>query len=146
MRRDPRILLADIEAAASAIEAYTEGMNDDVWARSGMAQAAVERKFEIIGEAMNRLHKDAPDLAKRIPGLRDVVDFRNLLSHGYDAVDSELVWTYAKNDLIDLRRSVRKLLAELDQPHAKEMPGSAGAELPSSAEIPDPYKPPSPFD
>ena len=33
-------------------------------------QAAVERKFEIIGEAINQLHKTHPELAERIPRLR----------------------------------------------------------------------------
>ncbi|MBR1087607.1 hypothetical protein JQ621_08960 [Bradyrhizobium manausense] len=43
----------------------------------------MERQFEIIGEALNRLSKDAPDIAGRVPDLRKIVSFRNLLIHGY---------------------------------------------------------------
>lgn len=146
MRRDLRVLLADNDAAGAAIEAFTDGMDSNDWAESDMAEAAVERKFEIIGEAMNRLRRDTPDLAKRIPGLRDAIDFRNLLAHGYDIVDSELVWTYARNDVIELRRVVQGLLAELEQPNPKEIPGNDEPGLPNPFEIPDPYEPPSPFD
>jgi hypothetical protein len=38
-------------------------------------QAAVERKFEIAGEALNRLSKLRPDVAARISDLSHVVVF-----------------------------------------------------------------------
>ena len=50
---------------------------------TGMAQAAVERKFEIIGEALNQLAKLDGAMAARIPDLPQVVAFRNQLIHGY---------------------------------------------------------------
>ena len=45
--------------------------------------------------------------------MREVVDFRNLLIHGYAAVIPDRVWDYAQNDLPELHRIVRELLAEL---------------------------------
>ena len=142
IRRDTRVLPADINAAGEAIEAFTEGMDGDDWAESDMVQATVERKFEIIGEAMNRLRKDAPDLTKRIPGIRNIADSRNLLAHGYDFVDSELVWTYAKNDTIESRRAVRGLLAELESSCPEQFPGGEEPHPLIPVAIPDPCKPP----
>lgn len=55
-----------------------------------MLRAAVERKLEIIGEAMNealKLNKGLP-----ITNARKIVDTRNKLIHGYDEVDMILVW------------------------------------------------------
>ena len=113
MRRDPRCPLADIDRAAADIARFTAGMDSDAYAGDALVQAAVERKFLIVGEALNRLHRDHPGIAERIPRLRQIVDFRNLLSHVYDRVDSRLVWTYAENHLPDLCRTVQALLTEL---------------------------------
>ena len=113
MRYDARVLLADVESAAADIERYLDGFDRNAYIDSDEKQAAVERKFEVIGEALNRLHEIDPELSQRIPQLRRIVDFRNLLSHGYDRVMPERVWTYAINNLPELRRIVRALITEL---------------------------------
>ena len=97
MRRDARVLLTDIDQAGADIEIFTDGMDSAAFAADARKQAAVERKFEIIGEAVNCLHKDHPELARRIPEMRRIVDFRNFLAHGYD--DVALVWLYASSSL-----------------------------------------------
>lgn len=66
MYRDPRVLLADIDRAGADIEHFTKGLSRDTYAEDAMVQAAVERKFEIIGEALNRLHQHHPELAERL--------------------------------------------------------------------------------
>ena len=58
MRPDPRILLADADRAAADIVRFTGGMNREAYVGDARTQAAVERKFEIIGETLNRLHRD----------------------------------------------------------------------------------------
>lgn len=118
MHRDPRVLLADIEQAGADIARFTEGMDSGAFAGDALTQAAVERKFEIVGEALNRLHGYHPEIARRIPRLRRIVDFRNLLSHGYDRVNPERVWSHAQRNLPELRRVVQALLAELGPPEA----------------------------
>jgi len=55
-------------------------------------QAAVERKFEIIGEACVRLREQAPDVFSEIPSASQIMGFRNRLIHGYDNVDDAIVW------------------------------------------------------
>ena len=116
MPPDPRVLLADIDRASEEIERFTEGMNGAAYAGDALTQAAVERKFEIIGEALNRLQKAHPELAERIPRHRRIIDFRNLLIHGYASVTPERVWDYAENHLPRLRQVVQSLLAELGAP------------------------------
>ena len=113
MRPDPRVLLADAVSAAADIVQFIDGMNRETYVSDARTQAAVERKFEIIGEALNRLSRDCPEVAERIPRLREVVDFRNLLIHGYATVIPDRVWDYARNDLPKLHRFVRDLLVEL---------------------------------
>ena len=116
MRRDARVLLTDIDQAGADIQLFTDGMDSTAYAADARTQAAVERKFEIIGEAVNRLHADHPELAGKIPDMRRIIDFRNYLAHGYDHVAPRLVWLYATRNLSGLRSVVQALLAELGAP------------------------------
>jgi uncharacterized protein with HEPN domain len=77
-----------------------------------MLRAAVERQFEIIGEALNQLSKREPDRAKRIPDLARVVAFRNILIHGYATVDDRLVWGVLESQLPALLQAVKSMLDE----------------------------------
>ena len=117
MQRDARAYLWDIRQSADAIAKFTNGMDFKGYAQDELIRAAVERKFEIIGEALGQLAKFAPDLASRIPDLRDVVAFRNVLIHAYAAVDHARVWRVIQESLPDLRRAVVTLLDELGSPH-----------------------------
>ncbi len=74
MRPDPRVLLADVDRAAPDITRFTEGMARETYVGDARTQATVERKFEIIGEALNRPHQIQPEVAARIPSLRETVD------------------------------------------------------------------------
>lgn len=116
MHRDPRVLLADVEQAGADIARFIEGMDESAFVDDALTLAAVERKFEIVGEALNRLQANHPEHAARIPDLRRIIGFRNVLAHGYDRVVPENVWDYATNDLPELRRVVQALLAELGPP------------------------------
>ncbi len=113
-QRDPRAFLWDAMEAARAIEGFIAGMDAQAYASSAMANAAVERKFEIIGEALNQLYKLNPALASRIPELSKIVAFRNQLIHGYAAVDAYVVWNIAHQSLPGLMTVVNDLLHELD--------------------------------
>ena len=62
MRRDPRVPLWDVEQAGTDIECFIKDMDRDAWLQDRRTQAAVERKFEIIGEALNRLQEAIPKL------------------------------------------------------------------------------------
>ncbi len=90
MQRDPRAFLWDVR------------------------EAAVERKFEVIGEALNQLARTAPDMARRIPDLAQIVAFRNQLIHGYALVNVGTVWNIVVHALPDLLATVEFLLEESD--------------------------------
>ena len=116
MQHDPRVLLKDIDQASTCIESFTEGMDIAAYIADIRTQSAVERKFEIIGEAVNRLQQLHPDFAERIPQMRKIIDFRNVLAHGYEQVVPERVWDYAQNHLPQLHQTVCALLTKLG-PH-----------------------------
>ena len=78
-----------------------------------LLRQAVERNFEIIGEALRRLEKDDPDTAARIADYRRIIAFRNVLIYGYDVIDPAIVWSAITDDLTPLLRDVQALLKTL---------------------------------
>jgi uncharacterized protein with HEPN domain len=97
MERDPRAYLWDVQEAADAISRFVAGIDVQIYSDTPLLHSAVERKFEVIGEALNQLAKIAPDLAGQVPNLPLIVAFRNLLIHGYAAVDHRRVWRIILN-------------------------------------------------
>jgi uncharacterized protein with HEPN domain len=112
MQRDPRAFLWDVREAALAIQTFTKGMDVSAYEKNALVQAAVERKFEVIGEALNQLSKLDPAMAAQLPDLPQIVAFRNQLIHGYATVNPSTVWTIAQNSLPDLFTVVQGLLDE----------------------------------
>lgn len=112
MRRDPKAFLWDIRDSADAIAEFTTGRTFKDYQRDRMLRSAVERQFEIIGEALGQMSKVAPDIATQIPDFARIVAFRNLLIHGYAVVDDAIVWRTLKEDLPALRASADRLLSD----------------------------------
>ena len=69
---------------------------------------AVEREFEIIGEAVNRLLSYNPDI--EISEARTIVDLRNKVIHSYDTINHTVIWKIIIKDLPTLKSEVNKLL------------------------------------
>jgi len=107
MRRDPQTILQDAIAAAQDIVSMLGEMTAEQFVEDRRTQRAVERSFEIIGEALSRLVRDFPAVAEHIPEHRRVIDFRNILAHGYDVVDPRLVYGLARTRLPALLAALR---------------------------------------
>ncbi len=112
MQRDPRAFLWDVREAALAIQTFTTGLDVTAYATNQLVQAAVERKFEVIGEALNQLSKLDASIAAQLPDLPQIVAFRNQLIHGYATVNPSTVWTIAQSSLPSLITVVQALLGE----------------------------------
>jgi uncharacterized protein with HEPN domain len=103
-------LLEDIRSAADFVQTVTDGVALQEFKQNRMLRQAVERNFEIIGEAMRRLEKDDPHTAARISDYRRIIAFRNVLIHGYDVIDPAIVWSAVEVDLAPLLADVQALL------------------------------------
>ena len=77
-----------------------------------MLRSAVERQFQIIGEALNRLGRIDLATADRVPDLARIVAFRNVLVHGYAQIDDALVWEVASTRVPELTAVLARLLDE----------------------------------
>src|SRR5215217_6230981 len=85
-------LIEDIRAEAEFIVNETAEESFDSYQRDLRLRKAIERSFEIIGEAANRLGRLDPEVAARVTAHRDIVAFRNVLIHGYDIPDQPRIW------------------------------------------------------
>jgi len=71
---------------------------------------AVERNLEIIGEALNRILKEKPNI--KITDSRKIVDTRNRIIHGYDSVTEDVIWLIVIKYLLVLKKEVEELLQQ----------------------------------
>lgn len=126
-RRDPRVHLLDALDAAQAIQAFVIGRTEEDYGRDRLLRSAVDREFEVVGEALNRLRRDDAAVAARIPDLAQIVAFRNVLIHGYDIVDRSAVWKAIEVEIPPLVASISSLLDELD---AAKGPANDGGDRP----------------
>lgn len=73
-----------------------------------MLRNAIERKLITIGEAMNRILTLNPEIT--INHSRRIVQFRNKITHEYDAIQDENVWAIIINHLPNLKIEVLHLI------------------------------------
>ena len=112
MRLESRKYLNDIQRAIALLKQFTADKTFGDYTRDAMLRAAVEREFEIIGEAMAQLAGEEDSVAARISGYRRIIAFRNVLIHGYADIDDRLVWNVVESNLPKLAREVDDLLAD----------------------------------
>ena len=91
---------------------FIQGKSFTDYGSDALLRSGVERQFEIIGEALNRLSRTDAAMAARVPDLPQLVAFRNILIHGYAVVDDATVWEAATVKLRPLRATLAMLLDE----------------------------------
>jgi uncharacterized protein with HEPN domain len=106
---DARRHLQDIHDCIRHIEEFVDGIDLEAYRDSEMTKSAVERKIQILTEAVIRLEGEGAELFPDI----DWKAYRglgNFLRHSYHRVDDEIVWNTIKDDLPRLRGVVEKAL------------------------------------
>ena len=112
MQLQTRKYLSDIQSAAGMVERFTSGKTLADYLEDDLLRSAVERQFEIVGEAMNKLAGADGGTARQITNFQRIIAFRNILIHGYADVDDGLVWNVVETYLPTLVREVNALLRE----------------------------------
>ncbi len=105
-------LLWDAVQAAERVRRFVHEKSFDDYAADELLRSAVERQFEILGEALARLRQNDPQTALGIAELPRVVGFRNVLIHAYATVDHRIVWGIVEGDLMPLLGTLQRLLAQ----------------------------------
>ena len=110
MKSEIKKYLYDILEAAKDIENFVEKMNFSEYEKNSLLIAGVERKFEIIGEALNKIKSIDNKFIERISEHRRIIGFRNILAHGYDVIENKIVWDAIKIHLPLLKSEVENIL------------------------------------
>ncbi len=116
MQPESAALIWDALDAANTIGEFLDGISRDDYAQDRLRRRAVEREFEIVGEALNKLSRVDVDTAARVPGLREAVGLRNVLIHGYAEIVDGRVYDTVIQNLPGLVSALATLLDEAGQP------------------------------
>lgn len=109
MENEIKKYLFDINESIQTIEIFLgEKPNFGLYKTNKMLRRAIEREFEIIGEAMTRIIKINPDI--QITGKMQIINMRNRVIHGYDKIDDEIVWGVIIRHLPVLKMETRLLM------------------------------------
>jgi uncharacterized protein with HEPN domain len=110
MRHDPKKLYEDILRAIDETECFCRHKTIEDFRTDRALQLVIERELEIIGEAVARLQREYSDLAEQITDAYKIVGLRNVLAHGYDILEYEILWDVVENKLPVLKQEIDKLL------------------------------------
>lgn len=102
--------LYDIREAALKIERFTTGKDEQDYLNDELLQSATERQFEIVGEAVNKLCREFPEVGQSVPDYQKMIAFRNMLIHGYAVVDPVIVWGVVEENLQGLLDRLDELM------------------------------------
>jgi uncharacterized protein with HEPN domain len=112
MQPEAKKFLYDMQQACNALTDFVAGKTLDDYLQSELLRSAVERKLMILGEALNQVLRLEPEMEHQIPDTRQIIDFRNILVHGYYAIEHETVWGILQKDLPVLTKQIQTLLSE----------------------------------
>ncbi len=110
MQRDPLVCFEDALNGCLLLQDFTSSMSYKGFCIDARTKAAVERQFEIIGEALNRVRQIDEKLLSGIDNWRQIIGFRNVIAHGYDVVDDAIIWDAVQKDIPLLLEQLKVIL------------------------------------
>jgi len=102
--------LQDVLDAINELESFFADFPKrfDLFEKDGLRICAVERKTEIMGEAINRIRKKDPTF--EIPNAKEIINTRNRIIHGYDSVEKEFLWGLVLRHIPQLKKDVERII------------------------------------
>ncbi|MCK5171991.1 MAG: DUF86 domain-containing protein [Planctomycetes bacterium] len=110
MQPETKKFLYDVLQACEAIFAFTDGKTLQDYEGDLLLESGVERQLMIIGEALGQADKTDPNLGDTITDIRQIVNLRNVIVHGYATVENETIWGILQQYLPNLHQQVAKIL------------------------------------
>ena len=111
-KRNAKLFIQDILEAIEKIENYVAGTDFESFKKDSKTVDAVIRNLEIIGEAARNIPEGMKRKYGDIPW-RDLVDFRNRITHEYFGISLTIVWHIIKQELPQLEKRMKQILEEV---------------------------------
>lgn len=109
MQREAAKWVEDILTHGQDAIEFLDGKTQIDYVTDKALRAMVERKLFIVGEAVSQLRNQFPQVAAALPETREIVGFRNLLAHGYFALDHSRVFDIATFSLPELIKAAQEI-------------------------------------
>jgi uncharacterized protein with HEPN domain len=107
-----RVLLAHVQECIERIQEYTQG-DRAIFLGLRLVQDAVIRNLQTLAESTQRLSESIKATEPTVPW-RDIAGFRNVLTHGYLGLDTEVVWSVVEQDLPGLEQAIARMRLRAD--------------------------------
>ena len=108
MRHNIQKLYEDVLRAIRELQEFCRDKVFNDFKQDRALQLVIERELEIIGEALSRIRRDFPEKADGIDDLDKIIGLRNVLAHGYDTIDHEILWDIVENKITALKANIEK--------------------------------------
>jgi uncharacterized protein with HEPN domain len=113
VKRDFLVYIEDITDAMNKAEMFVTGMTYEQFEADLKTHFAVVRAIEIIGEATKRLPLTVRDQYPHIPW-KDMAGMRDIIIHGYDNVNLQIVWGVVKRDIPRIKPQIQQILKHFE--------------------------------
>lgn len=110
MTEEIKKYLYDVEQAVKNINSFVKGKSIENYKNNILLQSALERQFEIIGEALNQIKKIDNSFISKVTDAHKIIGLRNVIAHGYDIIELKILWDAVKYNLPKLKIEIIKLL------------------------------------
>lgn len=107
--REWRFYIDDRVQFSENVLAYSEGLDQDTFVKTGLNYDATLRNLELIGEAATHVPDEIRSSYSSIPW-RKIIATRNRLIHGYLGIDNDVLWSIIKSDIPELLVKLKKVI------------------------------------
>ena len=114
-RRDPRVSLLQMQDYAQRAQAVLGARALKHFSEDDVVRLAVERALEVIGEAASRLPVEFTAKYAQVEW-RKIIGMRNVLIHGYEIVQSDVLWDTVQESVPTLLIQIEQMLRDLEKP------------------------------
>ena len=110
MRRDNIQDVRDAVRACREMQEFVEGYTLETYLQDDRTRSAIERLFEILGEALNRVDDADPFFREHLPESGRFISMKNHIRHEYDHVNSTELWNTIRDSIPDVQKKLNAWL------------------------------------